>query len=423
MTGRPARHLLAALGAVALAAALAAALAGPGASTALAAALAAGTGGTSNPPRVPAEASIVVDRATGAVIAADDPHQRRPIASTTKLMTALLALERTEPGAVLRATGYEADPIESQIGLEKGERLSVRDLLVALLLESANDAAATLAARVGGSTRAFVGDMNERADELRLEDTSYANPIGFDAPKNYSTAADLARLARVLMEDALFRDIVEEPRLELKTGAERRVVENRNELVGEAPHVDGVKTGHTLGAGHVLVGSATRGDAGVISVVLGAPSEAARDSATLELLEYGLDRFATRRVLRAREPIGEAAVVGRDESVPVAADRSVSLTVPRGEPVRTRLRAPEELEGPLPEGEEVGSVAVVLGGEVVERAPLVTARAVPGPEDVLTRLGSTLREHPIPVAAGALVVVVLLALAGAQVVRSRRRAA
>ena len=374
------------------------------------------------PPRVAAESWIVVDRATGAEIAADDPQERRPIASTTKLMTALLTLESTRPGKVFRATGYDADPIESQIGLEKGELLTVRDLLVALLLESANDAAATLAARVGGSTREFVADMNERADELGLDDTSYANPIGFDAAKNYSTAADLARLTRVLMQDPLFRDIVDEPRLELKTGDEPRVVYNRNELVGEAPHVDGVKTGHTLGAGHVLVGSATRGDAGVISVVLGAPTEAVRDRATLDLLEYGLDRFRERDVLEVGEPIGETAVAGREETVPLAAGRSLSLTLVPGEPVKTRLHAPEELEGPLPEGEEVGSVAVVLGGRVVERTPLVTAQAVPEPADLLTRLGSTLREHPIPVAAAA-VVAVLLALTAALVVRSRRRPA
>jgi D-alanyl-D-alanine carboxypeptidase (penicillin-binding protein 5/6) len=123
-------------------------------------------------PDVPAEASIVVDAESGAVIAAEDPGVRRPIASTTKLMTALLTLERADPADVFAAAGYDAAPIESQIGLTEGERLTVRDLLVALLLESANDAAVTLAAGVEGSVNEFVAAMNERAEKLGLDGTS-----------------------------------------------------------------------------------------------------------------------------------------------------------------------------------------------------------------------------------------------------------
>jgi D-alanyl-D-alanine carboxypeptidase (penicillin-binding protein 5/6) len=379
------------------------------------------TAAASDPPGVDADAFVLIDRGSGTTIAARDQRERRPIASATKLMTALLTLERTSPDDVLKASGYDADPIESQIGLEEGERMAVRDLMVALLLESANDAAATLAARLDSSTRGFVADMNRRAKELGLDDTSYANPIGFDAPGNYSTASDLAELARLLMRDRLFRGIVDEPRLELRTGDRPRVVFNRNELVGEAPYVDGVKTGHTLGAEHVLVGSATRGDAGVISVVLGAPTEAERDEASVELLSYGLDRFRESHVLRAREPIAEVAAAGRDEQIPVAAGKSVSVTVLKGERVRTLVESPDEVEGPLPAGAAVGSIEVAQGDEVLERVPLVTARAVPEPEDLPTRLASTLREQPI-LAAAAAGAAILLVAAALLVARRRRRA-
>ena len=371
-------------------------------------------------PDVPAEASIVVDAESGAVIAAEDPGERRPIASTTKLMTALLTLERADPADVFAAAGYDAAPIESQIGLTEGERLTVRDLLVALLLESANDAAVTLAAGVEGSVGGFVVEMNERAEKLGLDGTSYANPIGFDDPANYSTAGDLAELARRLMQEERFRDIVEQPRLPLRSGDVPRVVENRNDLVGEAPLVDGVKTGHTLGAGHVLVGSAADEDHRVISVVLGAPSEAARDEATLDLLRYGLDQLVDRRAVSAGETLARAAVADdAGEPIPLAAARPATVTMIRGERVKTRVDAPEVLEGPLPAGERVGSVRVLLRGEVAGRVPLVTADAVPAP-GALRRVGDALEDHPWIVVAAA---IVLAGGAAIIVVRARRRRA
>ena len=136
-------------------------------------------------------------------------NDRRSIASTTKLMTALLALERARPNEVFTAPRYDALPIESQINLRTGERMKVKDLLKALLLESANDAAATLARNISGSQQAFVAAMNARAEELGLEDTSYANPIGLDDPANFSSARDLAGLARLLLSRPRFARIVE----------------------------------------------------------------------------------------------------------------------------------------------------------------------------------------------------------------------
>jgi serine-type D-Ala-D-Ala carboxypeptidase (penicillin-binding protein 5/6) len=331
------------------------------------------------PPPVPgADAAIVVDGRDGEVMFAKNAGRRQSIASTTKLMTALLTLEGSRPTEVFPAADYIAAPVESQIGLRPGERMTVQDLFEALLLESANDAAVTLAEGVSGSVDVFVADMNERAAELGLDDTSYENPIGFDDPLNYSTASDLAVLSRELLGRPRFARVVDMPKAELESGARPRTIDNRNTLVATYPFVTGVKTGHTLGAGYVLVGSAKgRGGARVISIVMGEPSEAARDADTLKLLRWGIGRFQRVRVVDQRRTMARADIEYRDERAALVAARDAVVTLRDGERVRRRIRAPEELEGPLPAGSRVGSVAVFVDGERVRRVGLVTASDVP----------------------------------------------
>ena len=326
-----------------------------------------------------ADSAIVVDGRNGEVMFAKRPRARHSIASTTKLMTALLTLERTRPRKVITAPAYNALPVESKIDLAAGERMTVKDLLEALLLESANDAAVALAEGVSGSREAFVADMNERAEELGLDGTSYANPIGLDDPNNYSTAGDLAALTRLLMKRPRFARVVDMPVARLESGAHPRVVDNRNPLVASYPWVSGVKTGHTLNAGYVLIGAATgRGGAKVISVVLGEPSEAARDEDTLELLRWGLGRFHRVRALDTRRTLARASIEYRDDQrARLVARRGLTVNIRDGERIRRRVRAPDELEGPLPAGARVGTVTVFVDGRRVHRTALVTAAAVP----------------------------------------------
>jgi serine-type D-Ala-D-Ala carboxypeptidase (penicillin-binding protein 5/6) len=332
------------------------------------------------PPRVPsAQAAIVVDAVDGTVMFAKHPDQERSIASTTKLMTALLTLEQAEPREVFTAPAYHPQAAESRINLREGERMSVQDLLEGLLLESANDAAVALAENISGSREAFVEEMNERAAELGLDHTSYANPIGLDEFGNYSSARDLARLATILLRNPRFARIVDMPEATLETGIRPRVVANRNDLVGTYPWVDGVKTGYTLNAGNVLVGAAARGRrARVVSVVLGEPTESARDADTLTLLRFGLDSFSRVRALRRGPVLARADIEHRDEKARLAARKGVSLTLRDGQRVRRRVSAPDELEGPLPAGRRVGSVTVLVDGKPVKRVALVTAERVPG---------------------------------------------
>ena len=346
--------------------------------------LAAGAGQATaapNPPAVQARAAILVDRATGAVLYAKRPDRRRPIASTTKLMTALLALRSTRPDEVLTAVRYHAQPAESTIGLEPGERMTVHDLLRALLLPSANDAAATLARGIAGSRDAFVARMNAEARRLGLVRTSYANPIGLDDPRNFSTARDLVTLARRLLADPTFASIVDLPRARLGSGAHPRVVVNRNDLVRSHRFVVGVKTGHTRDAGFVLVGAAERGGASVVSAVLGEPSESARDSDTLGLLRYGLSAERRVRAVAAATVLDLVPVnYHGGERIPLHAARDVYVTTRPGARVHTyvRLPFPQHLTGPLRAGSTVGRVTVTVDGRPARSVALVTGESAPG---------------------------------------------
>jgi D-alanyl-D-alanine carboxypeptidase (penicillin-binding protein 5/6) len=330
-------------------------------------------------PAVPgAKAAIVIDGTDGEVMFAKRPNARRQIASTTKLMTALLTLERTRPRELFTASDRRPAAVESQIGLRPGERMRVGDLFKALMLESANDAAETLAEGIAGSRARFVAEMNKRAAELGLHDTSYANPIGLDDASNYSTAHDLAALTFDLMQLPRFARTVDLPEAQLASGVRPRVVENRNLLIPVYPFVNGVKTGHTTQAGYVLVGSA-RGRTGgrVISVVMGEPSEQGRDVDTLKLLRWGLARFHRVRVLDPHRPVARADIEYRDERAALVPQRGVVVTVRDGQHVRRAVRAPDQVSGPLAARQRVGAVTVFVDGERVRRVALVTAAEVP----------------------------------------------
>ena len=329
-------------------------------------------------PQVSAPAAIVMDARDGHVLYRRRATDQRAIASATKLMTALVAIDALPLERRVRAVAYDAAPAESRIDLRAGERMAVADLLRALLLESANDAAQTLAVRAAGSQEAFVERMNEKARGLGLRSTRFANPIGLDAAGNHSSARDLARIARRVLSNDFLAATVDMPRARLETGARPRVVANRNRLVARVPYVEGVKTGHTQAAGYVLVGAATSKGARLVSVVLGAPSESARDADTLDLLRFGFARFRRVPAVRPGATLARAQVAHfGDRQARLVAARRVSVTARRGQRVRTVVEAPDEVSGPLPAGARVGSVRVYRGDRLVRTVALVTAAAVP----------------------------------------------
>jgi serine-type D-Ala-D-Ala carboxypeptidase (penicillin-binding protein 5/6) len=367
-------------------------------------------------PTIRAPAAILVEPATGDVVfqrAADRP---RAMASTTKLMTVLLTLERARLSQTMAAVRYRPLPAESVIGLRAGERLTVADLVRGVLLASANDAAATLATRIGGSEREFVALMNRRARALGLSHTSYANPIGLDAPGNHSSPADLVKLTLILRRSAFFREVTNLRSATLRTGAHPRAIVNRNLLVRSVPDINGVKTGHTIDAGYVLVGSATKHRVTVISAVMGEPSESARDADSLALLRYGLERYHRVAPVRRGATFATVRLAHRDGRAELVAASSVERTVRRGVRVTTRVRdVPDELDGPMPAGTRVGTIEVRQQGRTVARVPLVTRGAIAQAsfwQRADDLLGRTLT----------VVVIAAVALASLQVVFLRRRA-
>jgi D-alanyl-D-alanine carboxypeptidase (penicillin-binding protein 5/6) len=321
---------------------------------------------------------VLVDASDGEVLAAHRAQSSYPIASTTKLMTAYVARRDLKLDDLVTAPLYvPSSPAESLLGLQEGERITVRDLLYGLLLASGNDAAVTLADASAGSTPAFVGQMNAAARRLGLDHTSYANPIGLDDPDNYSSATDLVDLARRLLKDKFLRKVVDTPEIVLSSGAESRDVVNRNTLVRTVPYVTGVKTGYTLGAGDVLVASADREHVKLISAVLGAPSESARDSDSLALLDYGYSLYRHRRPVKEGERLAAADLRYQDETLPLVAARSLGVTVRQGQRVSVSLDSPAEVEGPIAKGKRLGKVTVSVDGEPVATAGLVSGRAAP----------------------------------------------
>jgi D-alanyl-D-alanine carboxypeptidase (penicillin-binding protein 5/6) len=357
---------------------------------------------SANGPRLQARAWILVQPDTGAVLAAHASNRRLPIASTTKLMTALLTLEREPLGRRLAAVAYHPLPAESVLGLRPGERLTVADLMRALLLPSANDAATTLARGIAGSVPAFVATMNARARELGLANTHYATPVGLDVSGNYSSAADLATLSRLLLANPFFAHTVALSHATLRSGARPRTVANRDTLVGRVPWVVGVKTGHTSQAGYVLVGAARRGGVRMLSAVLGDPSEQARDSDTLALLRYGLDRYRRVVVARRGQALARAALRYRSgQSVALLAGAEGAAVVGPGERPTLALRGvPHTVDGPLGAGARVGTAVIGVrgrggGGRTVAQVPVVTERAVPR-ATLSQRLGDYF-SHPLTV--------------------------
>jgi D-alanyl-D-alanine carboxypeptidase (penicillin-binding protein 5/6) len=361
-------------------------------------------------PKLNAKAWILIDARDGTVLASKGPDRELPIASTTKLMTAYLTLKKLKPSQMLTAPAYHPTAsAEVLLGLRAGEKMRVRDLLYGLLLPSANDAAQTLAVGVAGNEPAFVAQMNQAAQTLGLTHTSYANPIGLDDPDNYSSARDLVTLADTLRENALFARIVDTPTAVLRSGDHPRRVETRDTLVETEPFVNGVKTGHTLGAGYVLVGSGTQDSTTLISAVLGAPSEPDRDADTLKLLEYGFSQYKTDALVSQGEEVADPKLEYSGDHLPLLAKEALRVKYRQGQVVDTRVEAPDEVSGAVEKGEELGRVVATVDGQTAASAPLLASRSVEA-ASLFDKAVATAQNPVFLLPLGAIVIVVGLLL-------------
>jgi D-alanyl-D-alanine carboxypeptidase (penicillin-binding protein 5/6) len=347
-------------------------------------------------PPVDARAWALIDARSGDVLVSHAGDRRLPIASTTKLMTAYVALRELPLDRVVQAAPYDAIYGESLLELRPGERVSVRDLLYGLILRSGNDAAYDLALAAAGSEARFVAEMNRYAAALGLADTHYANPIGLDEEGNYSSARDLATLTRRLLRDPAFARIAAARSARLRSLRPPRTIDTLNDLLYRATWTTGVKTGHTFGAAYVLVGSGQRNGVKLISVVIGTPTETERDLASLRLLEYGFSRYERRVPVRAGEELAEASVRYGGGELPLRAARTVSVGIRPDQRLGLAVRAPSEIEGPIRRGAALGRATVFVDGRRAAAVALRAGRSVPE-ASMLERVKSFAGSEEIPI--------------------------
>lgn len=324
-----------------------------------------------------------MDWQTGQVLYAKEAMARRPPASTTKVLTAILALERGRLTDQVRVSRRAAGTPGSSMYLQAGEVYTLHDLLKGLLVRSGNDAAVAIAEHIAGSVEAFAQLMNARARELGATRSHFVNPHGLHKPGHYSTAYDLALLTRYALRYPVFAELVRQREVAVGSGPTARVLSNTNRLLWSFQGADGVKTGTTSAAGECLISSATRADPEtdlewkLIVVVLDAD---ARWQDSMRLLDWG---FQNHRLVRLAGP-GEGLVElqvwgGREPRVMAAAGDFVAAVVPRqaeGVP-ELAFHLPAEVPAPVQPGQRLGTVQVRWEGRVQREVPLVAVTGVP----------------------------------------------
>ena len=335
-------------------------------------------------PKLDAGSWALIDADTGLYLAGKDPDKRVSIASTTKIMSALVAFDEgvnlNDQVTVSEDAASYAGSVYSNVGLYPYDRVSVRDLLIAALVPSGTDADYALAEYLGdGSAEEFVGKMNDKAKELGLKNTHYENPAGIDARGNYSSAADLAKISRAAMKYPEFRKIVALPEATISTQDREIVVVNTNLLVVpnsgyEYGPATGIKTGTSLQAGNCLVASAESGDESYIAVVLDASGDLQRFDAARTALEYGFGEYEHKPLVARGDTFANLELpYRRDESVKLVAARDVSALAGPGLKVK-RQTTHKETPPSAKTGSRLGTVKVSIEGQSAGSSPLVVEK-------------------------------------------------
>ena len=329
------------------------------------------------PPLVLARAFIVENPSTGDVLAQHGAWTRVPIASITKLMTVIVALDHARWNDVVRVRSDAAAVGESTVHLRAGERIRVGDLVKAALIQSANDAAVALADYVGhGNREAFVSMMNEKAQELGLERTHFIRPDGLDVRGHYSTAKDVTTLAEFAMRNPRIRSTV---RIRNDTIPGGRHLHTWNDLLGVFKGLYGVKTGHTGTAGWCEVAAVRRNGVTLYTTVLGSPTRSQRNTDLASLLRWGISRYRPVWLVPPGRVYLQASVGYGKGRVPIVAARQVARAVRIDKPLVERVVSPAALELPVERGQRVGEVRVYSGRRLVARQPLIADRSVAKP--------------------------------------------
>jgi serine-type D-Ala-D-Ala carboxypeptidase (penicillin-binding protein 5/6) len=332
--------------------------------------------GWAGAPQVQARAAVLMDAETGQVLFAKNAHQPLPPASLTKIMTAIVVLERCELDAGVKASQRAVNAKASSMHLRVGETVKVRDLLYALMLRSANDAAIALAEHTAGSVEAFAALMNEKAKSLGAKHTRFVNPHGLHDPRHLSTAYDLALITRYAMENETFRAIVKAPYyiVERSVNQDDLWMVNKAKFLEQYAYAEGVKTGYTNQAGYCFAGSAYRDGRRLITVVLNSPQRVAD---TIALMEHGFNDWE-RMELPAGMAVGEAQVEdGVETQTPLRLAEPLRWVMPKAHKARYRWAVQAtSLRAPVQAGDAAGWLVVYRDEKPILKAPVVAAEAV-----------------------------------------------
>lgn len=327
-----------------------------------------------------AKSGILIERDTGKVMFEKKAHEPLPPASMTKIMTMLLIMEEIDKGnlkknEMIRISENAASMGGSQIFLEAGEEMSVDDLLKGIAVASANDASVALAERISGSEEAFVKRMNQKVKELGLKNTKFQNVSGLPAKDHYSTAYDMAMMAKELLshESITKYTSIYEDYLRKGTDNEFWLV-NTNKLVRFYPGVDGLKTGFTSEAKYCLTATAKKNDMRVVAVVMGAETPKERNSTISNMLDYAFNTYETKKLFNQNDRITELNVLkAAKRKIDVVASQSISMVFKKGETIEklTTSVQLDEVKLPIKKGTKVGTLHVKNGDKSISETPLI----------------------------------------------------
>jgi len=335
-----------------------------------------------SPPQIAGSSYVLMDPKSGRIIMEENSHERLPPASLTKMMTAYIVERELDEGRIAMS---DMVPISvnawktegSRTFVKEGTQVSVEDLLKGVIIQSGNDASVALAEFVAGSEGAFVDIMNQQAQLLGMKDTHFENATGLPAPDHYSTAYDLAILARAIINDYPENyPIYAEKHFTYNNIRQP----NRNSLLWRDSSVDGLKTGHTEEAGYCLVASAKRNDTRFIAVVMGTSSTDSRAQEVQKMLNYGFRYYQSERLFRAGQELIEARVWGgQSDQVSVGMAEDVFVTIPRGsrDSLESTVDLDSVIKAPINMGDELGRINVSYNGEVLVDQPVLALTDVP----------------------------------------------
>jgi serine-type D-Ala-D-Ala carboxypeptidase (penicillin-binding protein 5/6) len=333
-----------------------------------------------------AKSAILIERDTGTVLYEKNAHEKLPPASMTKIMTMLLIMEAIDKGELsykekVRASEYAASMGGSQIFLEPGEEMTVDELLRGIAIGSGNDASVAMAERIAGSEEAFVEMMNKKAKELGLKNTSFQNSTGLPAEGHYSSAYDMAMMARELLkyEDITKYTGIYEDYLRENTDKKFWLV-NTNRLVKFYPGVDGLKTGFTSEAKYCLTATAKKNGMRVIAVVFGASTPKDRNAQITKMLDYAFSQYKTHPVYKRNEIIARVNVSkGKKKAIALVTSEPISVLTKKGQSIdqiEKVIQTKENVKAPIKKGDELGVLILKQDGKELLRSPIVAKENV-----------------------------------------------